>query len=117
MKKSNRKFRPFGTAVNLECLGCSKVNIRAEAGAVIRIMVYVICGVEENLLGREDAERLGLIKIDRKGAREEQVRKITQFLKERDLPAGSIVSGGETQDRIDETMAGIKKKCSKLFSG
>ena len=45
------------------------------------------------------------------------LQNITQFVKERDLPVGSIVSGGETQDCIDETMAGIKKKHSKLFSG
>ena len=33
------------------------------------------------------------------------------------MPAGSIVSGGETQDQIDGTMARIKAKYSKLFSG
>ena len=65
----------------------------------------------------EDIIGLDLISINKKLAKEEQIRKITQFFKERDLPTGSIVSGGKTQDRIDETMARIKKKHSRLFSG
>ena len=64
--------------------------------------------MDKNLIGREEAVRLGLIRINK----EEQVRKITlQVLQ------GSIVSGGETQDQIDGTMARIKAKYSKLFSG
>ena len=101
LKRTTRKFTPYGTRVNLECLGRTKVKIRAKAGATIRTMMYVIRGVKESLIGRLDAKRLGLIVINEEGAKEEQVRKVVQFFKERNLPPGSVVSGGQTQKQID----------------
>ena len=42
LKKTKRKFVPFGRKEELACLGRSKVKLRAVAGATIRSMVYVI---------------------------------------------------------------------------
>ncbi len=76
LKKSKRRFTPFGTTSNLTCLGRSKVKIKVAAGANIRSMVYVIRGMKESLMGRLDAKRLRLVLIKEEGAAEEQVYRV-----------------------------------------
>ena len=90
LKKTKRKFVPFGKKEELTCLGRSKVKLRAVAGATIRSMVYVIRDVEESLMGRLDALRLGLVTVRKEGAQEEQVARVDQQTKKSDPEIGSV---------------------------
>ena len=68
LKKCLTKFRPYGTTEYLPIMGRSKCRMRAEAGATIHSMVYVMRGKEQPLLCRIDAQRLGIIQMNMKGA-------------------------------------------------
>ena len=70
--KTDIKFRPYGTGVQLPTRGRAEVWLRAQAGAVIKTYVYVNDDDgETSLLGKNDAERLGIVKINLRGSREE----------------------------------------------
>ena len=74
MVKTKIKFRPYGTDTHLPVRGRAKVQLRAKAGAVITTYVYVNDDDKESsLLGKRDAQRLGIIKINLEG-REEEVK-------------------------------------------
>ena len=77
MKINKRKFVPFGTNGKLECIGRSNAVLEAEAGAKLTTMVYVIRGVSENLLGKSDAVKLGIVEFHPEGAAE-KVRKLSE---------------------------------------
>ena len=70
LKRNKRKFVPFGTDGRLECIGRSKAFLEAKAGAKIKTMVYIIRGVSECLLGKSDAEKLGIVEFRPNGAAE-----------------------------------------------
>ena len=72
------KFRPYGTNKELPVIGRAKVQLRAEAGAVIETYVYVNNDTAEtSLLGEKDAQRLGIVMIRPEGAPEQvEVRRI-----------------------------------------
>ena len=58
------KFRPYGTDRQLPILGRAKIQLKAEAGAVIETYVYVNDDTaESSLLGEKDAQRLGIVTI------------------------------------------------------
>ena len=62
--KTDIKFRPYGTGIQLPIRGRAKVWLRAQAGAMIKTYVYVNDDDNEtSLLGKNDAERLGIVKI------------------------------------------------------
>ena len=70
--KTKIKFRPYGTDKRLPVRGRAKVQLRAKAGALITTYVYVNDDDSEtSLLGKRDAQRLGIVKIDLKGGKEE----------------------------------------------
>ena len=70
--KTDIKFRPYGTGVQLPIRGRAKVWLRAQAGAMIKTYVYVNDDDgETSMLGKNDAERLGIVKINLRGSREE----------------------------------------------
>ena len=62
MTPTKLKFRPYGTNKQLPIVGRAKVQLRAEAGAVIETYVYVNDdAAESSLLGEKDAQRLGIV--------------------------------------------------------
>ena len=70
--KTSTKFSPYGTSIQLPIQGKAKVWLRAQAGAVIATHVYINDDDSENsLLGKKDAQRLGIVKINLRGSREE----------------------------------------------
>ena len=112
--KTSKGFRPYGlSSYRLPIIGRTYVNLTAERGASIKTWVYIVnSDSESSLLGETDAIKLGIVKIDLKGSTEE-IRKVEYIQKEIHLE-GDIVSGGQTQQEIDETMNQIKSKF-KLF--
>ena len=78
------KFRPYGTNKELPVIGRAKVQLRAEAGAVIETYVYVNNDTAEtSLLGEKDAQRLGIVTIHPEGAPEQvEFRRIKYSTKE-----------------------------------
>ena len=61
MTKTSTRFRPYGTSVQLPIRVKAKVYLKAQAGAVIATYVYVSeDDSETSLLGKHDAERLGI---------------------------------------------------------
>ena len=70
--KTKLKFRPYGTDHRLPIRGRAKVRLQAKAGACITTYVFVNdSDKDSSLLGKADAIRLGIIKINLKGEREE----------------------------------------------
>ena len=92
--------------------------MRAEAGATIHTMVYVMRGKEQPLLGRMDAQRLGIIQMNMKGTeqKEDGVARLEKLEKEPAVKTG-IVSGGQTQREIDRKMESITDEFPDLFTG
>ena len=78
------KFRPYGTNKQLPVIGRAKVQLKAEAGAVIETFVYVNDDeAESSLLGEKDAQRLGIVIIRPEGAPEQvEIRRIKYSTKE-----------------------------------
>ena len=79
-------------------------------------MVYVIKDVSECLLGKKDAETLGIVELRPEG-KAESVRKLSQTLKETVPKDGQIVSGKMTQSQIDTEMESIVGEFKGLFEG
>ena len=78
------KFRPYGTNKQPLVIGRAKVQLRAEAGAVIETYVYVNNDTAEtSLLGEKDTQRLGIVMIHPECAPEQvEVRRIKYSTKE-----------------------------------
>ena len=116
LKRNRVKFVPFGTNKKLECLGRSKCELKAEAGAAIKTLVYVMKDAKESLLGLHDARRLGIVTVKPTG-KAVGVRKLTDIKKS--LPPGpeENVSGGQTQAEVDMIMGKLADKFPNLFMG
>ena len=72
--KTLTRFRPYGTDCHLPIRGKAKVQLRAEAGAIITTYVYVNDdGRETSLLGQGDAEKLGIVTLNLRGGSGEDV--------------------------------------------
>ena len=78
MVKKKKIFVPYGTNRRLECVGRSKVILKAEAGDQIKTIAYVIHGVSESLLGKTDVVKLRIVEFHPEGA--ESVRKLRRRL-------------------------------------
>ena len=66
--KTKLKFRPYGTENRLPIRGRAKVQLKAKAGATITTYVFVNdSDRDSSLLGKMDAVRLGIIKVNLKG--------------------------------------------------
>ena len=97
--KTSTKFRPYGTSIQLPIKGKAKVWLRAQAGAVIATHVYINDDDSEtSLLGKKDAERLGIVKINLRGSREEVNR--IKVCRKADLKREK----GESKDPVKEKM-------------
>ena len=76
MVKTKIKFRPWGTDQKLPIRGRAKVQLRAQAGATITTYVYINDDDRDaSLLGKSDALRLGIVKLNLQGDPEEVDRK------------------------------------------
>ena len=118
LKKCKTRFRPYGTKEHLPIMGRSKCKMQAEAGATIHSMVYVMRGKEQPLLGLLDAQRLGIIQMNMKGAGQkvDTVARLEDAGKQPTVNTGTV-SGGQTQQEINRKMASITGKFPDLFTG
>ena len=67
--KTSKRFRPYGTAYHLPIKGKAQVKLTAERGATIDTWVYIVDDKrEQSLLGEGADIRLGIVKLDLKGA-------------------------------------------------
>ena len=114
--KTSKRFRPYGTAYHLPIKGKAQVTLTAERGATINTWVYIVDDKrEQSLLGEGDAIRLGIVKLDLKGADTEVVKKM-EYTRKANRSPGDIVSGGETQAEIDENMKLLRQEFPNLFT-
>ena len=121
--KTSKKFRPYGTPVSLNILGKAKVTMKAEAGAEISTWIYIHkSNTEKSLLGERDARRLGIVTLNLKGSTEEielddeESVKCIAYTRKEDPPTTGIVSGGETQEEIDQNMEKLRQRHPKAFN-
>ena len=115
------KFRPYSTDTYVPLLGSMGVRLTSSNGMTHKTRVYVTKGQRESLLGKEDATALGILRIEPggygpNGAPVQPVRCITPETKDEQIKSG-IVSGGQTQEEIDATMAQIVKEHEAVFQG
>ena len=74
MVKTKIKFRPWGTDQKLPVRGRAKVQLQAQAGATITTYIYVNDDDRDaSLLGKSDAIRLGIVKLNLEGDSKEVV--------------------------------------------
>ena len=97
--KTSKGFRPYGTAYKLPIIGRAHVTLTAEAGAKINTWAYVVKDKkEQSLLGKSDAERLGIIKLNPRGATAEVVNQIKEIPKAEQLAKKSFVEDPERSE-------------------
>ena len=78
LKKNTVRFIPYGTAKVLPVMGRAKVVMQNQRGIQRKTMVYLVEGQTESLLGKQDAEALGIINIVPEGAAPaDMVKRIT----------------------------------------
>ena len=110
------RFRPYGTNVRLNTVGKAKVTLKSATGKKIKTTVYVVTGPRESLLGRLDAERLGILTFKPEGAPKEDVARLTS-VKLSPASTEGIASGGETQREVDVRMDALKAEFRPIFHG
>ena len=122
--KTKIKFRPYGTDVHLPVRGRAKVRLRAEAGAIITTFVYINDDANESsLLGKRDAQRLGIVKIDLRGEKAEvklqgeaeadPCRRLRQIKRNELAEERTKVN----QDKVDDVMNKIVNEHKDVFGG
>ena len=117
LKKTKKKFRPFGVKQSLQCLGKVKLNLETESKSSTLSNIFVVKNAKESLLGIREAERLGVLQINPKGSCIEKARTIHEMeKKDNNVEANDLMSGGMTQDDIDAKMKSIKESFSNVFS-
>ena len=110
--KTSKRFRPYGTAYHLPIKGKAWMTLTAERGAKIETWVYVMDDKkEQSLLGESDAVRLGIVKLDLKGATDEIVNRVMYTPKDK-----PTFYNGETQKAIDKDMGDLIKDFPDVFS-
>ena len=118
LKINRTKFRPFGTNYSLPILGRTKCRMMAECGQEVQTLVYVVAGETESLLGLKDALALGIVKINLEGQKMVEVDGVRQLYDmPRQMPGPGVISGGQTQEKIDGLMAELLKPHQQLFQG
>ena len=112
--KTSKRFRPYGTSYHLPIKGKAKVAVTCENGASITTWVCVNDDPkEQSLLGKADVRRLGIVHLNPKGAEkevelDEPVQRVNYSRKSKNKC--DIVSGGESQEVIDERMQNLIRK-------
>ena len=124
LTKAKIKFRPYGTNMHLPVRGRTKVQLRAKAGALITTYVYVMDDdTETSLLGKRDAQRLGIVKIDLRGeetevnlegeAKYDPCRRLKQTKKSDLMQERTKVN----QEQVDKDMKKLVSQFTDVFSG
>ena len=124
MVKTKIRFRPYGTNEQLPIRGRAKVQLRAKAGATIITYVYINDDdTETSLLGKRDAQRLGIVKINLRGEEEEvqlegeaeadECRRVKLTKKSSLLKERTKVD----QVTVDKAMSQILDEYSDIMSG
>ena len=110
--KTSKRFRPYGTAYHLPIKGKALVTLTAERGAEIETWVYVVDDQKESsLLGETDAIRLGIVKLDLKGSKEEIVNKI-EYLNKSDVK----IEENDYNKEVDSEMDKIRSEFADVIS-
>ena len=97
------------------------MNITAEKGAQVDTFVYILDDEREQLLfGKEDALRLGMVRLQPEGASPEasehaETSQCITTVKPSPIPKESIISGGQMQQEIDKAMKDLRDQFPKLF--
>ena len=114
--KTSTRFRPYGTSVQLPIRGKAKVFLKAQVGAIIATYVYISeDDSETSLLGKHDAERLGIVTIHPRGSREE-VKRIKTCRKP-DLEKEKIAKTPEEVEEGDRKMNELVTEFDDIFQG
>ena len=125
LKANQIRLVPYGTSQGLTVLGSARCILKAQTGATITTMVYVVRGAKESLLGLKDGEALGIIKIQPDGHRQlehaeaadTKIRRLDMVTNQDGAVEGGIVSGGQTQEQINQDMSALVGKFPKVFKG
>ena len=118
--KTSKRFRPYGTPTLLNILGKSSVKIKAENGAEINTWCFIHKDKKEkSLLGKNDAIRLGIVKLNLKGAKHEvcidedaEVLNQISYLSKSD----TTTEVSNEQKMIDMKMDKIKSQFPTVFT-
>ena len=121
IQRSNVRFKPYSSEVTVPLLGCCEVRLTNNKGRNIKTKVYIAKEETESLLGKEDAIKLGILKINPDGEgpendEHEKVRCITPEILKEEIESG-VVSGGKTQKEIDKQTEDITSKHAGVFEG
>ena len=68
LKENTIRFRPYSTDKEVPIIGKCKAVLSNEAGGDHVTTIYVVDGGEESLLGKEDAQALGIIHLSKRGS-------------------------------------------------
>ena len=97
LKRNKTQFKTYGTVSKLTIVGRTKCLMQAKCRESVHIMIYVVRGAQESLLGLAAGEALGKIFIRPEARKkEESVREIHETIK-RTVKEGQVVSGGQTK--------------------
>ena len=119
LHESRIRFKPYSTNKTVPLIGCFRARLRNNLGRVHTTTVYVVEGESESLLGREDAEALGILNINSDGHKpqeEERLRCITPEILRDPIKTGPV-SGGKSQKEIDAQMDKIAREHHAVFEG
>ena len=92
------------------------MKLTNEENCTIESTVYIVQGEHESLLGREDAKKLGIIKVNPRGTKTVEVGCITPEVLKEPIKEG-VVSGGQTQSQIDASMEELASRHEEVFKG
>ena len=67
IRRSYMRFRPYMTGRIIPLIGECDVILTNDHNKKLKTTVYIVEGGNESLLGKEDATKLGIIRIDRRG--------------------------------------------------
>ena len=113
LRQSKMRFRPYSIGEVVPLLGECEVKMTHTKNKAIKTTVYVVDGEKESLLGKQDAIKLGIIKLDPEGdapdnekdrlrcVTPEVLRCITPEVLQDPIEQGEV-SGSKTQAQIEE---------------
>ena len=119
IRKTNVKFWPYSTGKVVPLIGCCEAVLTNEEGKTHKTTVYIVEGEQESLLGKEDAQKLGIIKMNRRGDKPHGTDTLGCITPEtlKDPISEGPVSGGQTQAQIDAAMEELATKHADVFHG
>ena len=99
-------------------IGCCDVNLTNEEGKTHKTTVYIVEGEKESLLGKEDAQKLGIVKVNRRGDKPDGTDTLGCITPEtlKDPISEGVVSGGQTQAQIDGKMEELQPNTQTSFT-